>query len=270
MVLLCSKLGISRSGYYAWLNRARSALSVENERLLCQIKSIHTESRDTYGSPRVHAELRKQGYLVNRKRVARLMRDNDIVSKMRRKFKPRNRYYEHYRGTGNLLLKQGATTKQNQVWVGDMTFIRVNGVWSYLAVVMDQHTRRVLGWSFARRRSTTLAEEAIEMAVRVSKPAPETIFHSDQGIEYASNSFRETLNQYGITPSMSRKGCCWDNAHMESFFHTLKTEMVYFRKFNRIEEATAYIMDYINFYNSQRIHSSLGYQTPDEYVKLAA
>lgn len=268
--LLCRKLGVSRCGYYAWLNRPVSERQKENKELLGEIKSIFDASRNTYGSPRIHATLKRRGYEYNKKRIARLMRENAIVAKMAEKFKPRNRTYEHYRGTPNLLRKQAFPTARNQVWVGDMTYLRVNGCWTYLAVVMDLHTRKILGWSYARRRSVTLAEEALLMAIKTSKRIEKTIFHSDQGIEYASNGYRKTMMGHGIVPSMSRKGCCWDNAFMESFFHTLKTEMVYFHKFSSLEQAAAYIMDYITFYNEKRIHSGLNYTTPNDYYRIAA
>lgn len=267
---MCRKLGISRSGYYAWLNRSESVREKENSTLTCEIRAIHEASRRTYGSPRVHAELRERGYPYNRKRIARLMRKNGIVAKMSKRFKPRNRDYGHYRRTSNLLLERGATSAKNQVWVGDITYIRVGKRWSYLAVVMDLHTRKIIGWAFSSRRTVDLVREALLMASRTSPPSSKTIFHSDQGIEYAANDFRELLESLKLVSSMSRKGSCWDNAYVESFFHTLKTEMVYFHSFKKLEQALAYIMDYITFYNTERLHSGLDYNTPNQCDRLAA
>ena len=265
MAQLCRKLGVSRSGYYSWLSRPKSKRKVENESLVQEIKSIHKESRYLYGSPRVHAVLRKRGYHYNLKRIERLMRENDIVSRVTRKFKRKQRNYLFYNQAPNLLLERDAPTQKNEVWVGDVTFIRVNENWTYLAVVMDLYSRKVLGWAYGASKKSHLAKEALSMAVSNSPPSKETIFHSDQGIEYTSTLFQKQVREYGLTPSMSRKGHCWDNAFMESFFHTLKTEMVYFQKFSNIVQATSYIMDYITFYNHYRIHSSLNYDTPQEY-----
>ena len=267
---MCSKLGVSRSGYYAFVKRPRSKRCIENEALVERIRTIHEGSRRTYGSPRVHAKLRLEGCFYNKKRVATLMRLNDIVAKMTKKFKVQNRDYEVHRCFPNLLLKRNPTTSSNQVWVGDMTYVRVNGVMCNLAIVMDLHTRKILGWSFAKQRGATLAVEAMQMAIKSQDSTKGVIFHSDQGTDYASHAHRDLLLAHGMTPSMSRSGCCWDNANMESFFHTLKTEMIYFQNFKRMHDAAAYIMDYITFYNSKRIHSSLNYLTPNEYCKLAA
>lgn len=269
--LLCRKLGVSRSGYYAWLNRKPSERAKANKVLLDQIRTIHVKSRRTYGSPRVHAELTSRGELCSVNRVARIMRENGVMAKMAARFKPRNRHYEHYRGTPNRLLEHPPVASQNQVWVGDLTYIRVNRHWIYLAVVMDLYTRKIIGWSIGDKRIPELPIEALKMAVSLEQyPKGRTIFHSDQGIEYAANRYRHFALDAGLNLSMSRKGCCWDNAFMESFFHSLKTEMVYFEKFTSIEKATAYIMDYISFYNGKRLHSGIGYVSPNTFETRAA
>lgn len=199
------------------------------------------------------------------------MRDNGVIARMAKRFKPRNRHYEHYRGTPNRLLDQPPVTARNQVWVGDLTYIRVNRHWAYLAVVMDLYTRKIIGWAFGDNRTPELAMEALNMAISLQRvDNGGTIFHSDQGIEYAANRYRRFACDAGLCLSMSRKGCCWDNAFMESFFHSLKTEMVYFQKFKSIQEATSYMMDYISFYNGKRLHSGIGYVPPNTYEKLAA
>lgn len=270
MALLCRKLGVSRSGYYSWLRRPRCARAIENESLLEEIRAIFKAHRGLYGSPRIHAVLRARGYAYNRKRIERLMRKAKIVSRVTKKFKAKRRDYAHHYGTANLLLEQGVPRKKNRVWVGDVTYIRVNGSWTYLAVVMDLCTRKIIGWAYSRSRDVQNIKDALEMAVNCSPPKSRTIFHSDQGTEYATSNYRNTLLSYGITQSMSRKGHCWDNAWMESFFHSLKTEMIYLQKFSNFVEATAYIMDYITFYNHKRIHSSLNYSTPQEYHRAVA
>ena len=180
--------------------------------------------------------------------------------------------------TGTILLKivkiycsiVALFTSKNEVWVGDITFIKVNKEWSYLSVVMDLHTRKIIGWTFEKKRSADMVSESLIMAANDNRYTSSTIFHSDQGSEYASRKYIKELDDRNIQASMSRKGHCWDNAYMESFFHSLKTEMIYFNHFKTLEEATAYIIDYIYFYNHERLHSGLGYQTPAEYERIVA
>ena len=238
--------------------------------LLAEIVRIHRESDQTYGSPRIHAELREKGYRCGRHRVARLMRENGIEAKMTRRFIAHPGRHEFYEGTGNQLLNRGPATTVNEVWVGDLTYIKTNQSWIYLATVMDLYSRRIIGWSASKTRTSSLAKDAVQMAIAQRKPKPGILFHSDQGIEYAAHSFRALLDSHGIQRSMSRQGNCYDNAYAESFFHSLKTEMVYFKRFLSRAEAVAHIMDYISFYNTKRRHSSLGYQSPADYEKLAA
>ncbi len=270
MAALCRKLGVSRSGFYARKRRPRSQRQRENEVLLAEMVQIHRESRQTYGSPRIHAELKERGYRCGRHRVARLMRENGIEAKMRRRFIANPGRHEFYEGTGNQLLARGPVSLVNEVWVGDLTYIKTHRSWIYLATVMDLYSRRIIGWSVSKRRTSSLAKDAVQMALQHRKPKPGTLFHSDQGIEYAAHSFRALLDSHGIRRSMSRQGNCYDNAYAESFFHSLKTEMVYFSRFRSGAEAVAHIMDYISFYNTKRRHSSLGYQSPVDYEKLAA
>lgn len=270
MAALCRKLGVSRSGYYVWRDREDSQRKMDDQRLLKEMVRIFKASRETYGYPRVHAALKAQGIVCGRHRVARIMRENSLKARMARRFKY-HRHREHlFAGTTNLLLNRPPANAPNQVWVGDVSYIRVRRKWSYIGIVMDHYTRKVIGWSFSERHDAALAREALLMAVQSSPPSPQTIFHSDQGSEYASKEYRMTLEEAGLRVSMSRKGHCWDNAHMESFFGSLKTEMVYFQKFTRLEEAVAYITDYIRFYNCQRLHSSLGYRSPTEFEVIAA
>lgn len=198
------------------------------------------------------------------------MRRNDIVAKMTRKFKRKGWDYESARCFSNALLKKKETTGSNQVWVGDVTYIRVNGSWTYLAAVMDLHTRKILGWSYAIRNGAPLTTEALQMAIKNVSSTKGIIFHTDQGSDYANKAHPQVLCDNGMIPSMSRRGHCWDNANMESFFHTLKTEMIYFHKFKSLHEVASYLMDYITFYNHKRLHSSLNYLPPSEFDKLAA
>ncbi len=270
MAALCRKLGVSRAGYYAWRVRQDSQRRMDDRKLLEEILEIFKTSRETYGYPRIHAALKSRHIVCGKHRVARIMRENGLKARMARRFK----YHRHrdylFAGTPNLLLNQPPASARNQVWVGDVSYIRVRGKWSYIGIVLDHYTRKVIGWSFSERHDAALVREALLMAVRTNPPDHQTIFHSDQGSEYVSKEYRATLEEAGLRVSMSRKGHCWDNAHMESFFGSLKTEMVYFRRFKHLEEAVAYITDYIRFYNCERLHSSLGYRSPTEFEVMAA
>ena len=261
---------VTPGGYHAWLKRNKSQHSIDDALLLEHIIKTHKANREVYGYPRIHQALIAQGIKCGRNRIARLMRVNGIVAKMARRFKRHKHKHEHYRSTTNLLLDREPTSARNQVWVGDVTFIRVAGKWSYLSTVMDRHTREIIGWSFSKNNDTQLVKESLLMASSSNENTPQTIFHTDQGSNYLSKEFRRILNEQNLLISTSRRGHCWDNAFMESFYHSLKTEMVYFMKFRYLAEAIAHIMDYISFYNHKRLHSSLGYITPFQMAKLAA
>lgn len=220
--------------------------------------------------PRVHAKLRQEGFACGKHRVARLMRENDIRGKKFRRYKKHRPQHHIADNSTNLLRKREPVTSVNQVWVGDITFIRVADEWNYLSVVMDLYSRKIIGWSFAKQRSAKLVTEVVYKALKNNTPTSETICHTDQGCEYSSHLYQDTLKDNGLKMSMSRKGHCWDNANMESFFHSLKTEMVYFNKFKTLEEAKSYIIDYMCFYNNERIHSGINYLTPVLCEKQAA
>ncbi len=269
MAVLCRKLGVSRGGYYAWLNRQASQRQSSNEALLEKIVSIHKASRETYGYPRVHAQLKRLGVGCGRHRVARLMRTHGIKAKGARRFRRHSHRHHLFHDTKNLLLNRAPLSAANQVWVGDVTYIRIGKDWQYLSTVLDLYTRKVIGWHFSTERNTALVSEALYMAVEDYTPTHETIFHSDQGIEYVNKAYRELLKEKGLKASISRKGHCWDNAVMESCFNTRKGEMVYFKQLQSNTQAMAFIMDYMYFYNHERLHSSLNYQTPNE-MELAA
>jgi len=267
---MCRKLCVTRAGYYAWKTRQKSQRQCENERLLKKIVDIHKTSRETYGYPRVHAALKRQGEHCSRNRVARLMRNYGLQAKMTKRFKPHRHRHHLVLEPRNLLLDRGPVTQANEVWVCDVTYIRVGKNWNYLCTIMDLYTRKIIGWQFARSLDATVAREALLMALEENKPKAGAIFHTDRGPEFGNKALKYELDKHQLLVSKSRKGCCWDNANKESFYHTLKTEMVYFHNFKRLEEATAYIMDYIRFYNQDRLHSSLNYQSPNEYeLKVA-
>ena len=259
---MCNKLGVSPGGYYAWLKRKKSQRCVDNEALLVEIKRIHQASHERYGYPRIHARLNQEGIRCGKHRVARIMRQNNIIGLKAKRF--RNHKYKHHIASNshNLLLDRPPETSINQVWVGDITFIRVNKESTYLSVVMDRYSRKIIGWTFQKHRGAEFVAESLIMAANSQAHTCDTIFHSDQGSEYASKIHTALLRELNIKMSMSRKGHCWDNAHMESFFHSLKTEMVYFHEFKTLEEAMSYIIDYIYFYNNERIHSGINYLTP--------
>jgi len=238
--------------------------------LLKHILKAHKESRELYGYPRIHQALLSQGIKCGRNRIARLMRENGIVAQMARRFKRHKHKHKLFRSSTNLLLDREPTNAKNQVWVGDVTFIRVGKKWTYLSTVMDRHTREIIGWSFSKSNDAQLVKESLLMATASNRNSADTIFHSDQGASYASKVFRNALVEFNFRVSMSRKGHCWDNAFMESFYHSLKTEMVYFMKFKHLTEAISHIMDYIGFYNYKRIHSGIGYITPFQMGKLTS
>ena len=267
---MCRKLGVTRGGYYAWKQRAESPRRETNQVLLEKIVEIHRKSRETYGYPRVFDALRQRGETCGKHRVARLMRDNNVVAKMFRRFRKHSHQHHLLWEPRNLLLDRDPVTQPNEVWVCDVTYIRVGKHWNYLCTVMDLHTREIIGWHFSRQCNARLAKEAVLMALQDHNPGEGAIFHTDRGTEFSNKELNAVLDEHNLLVSKSRKGCCWDNANMESFYHTLKTEMVYFHHFRNLVEATAYIMDYLHFYNHDRLHSSLGYQSPINYQLQAA
>lgn len=233
------------------------------------IKQIFTESRDSYGSPRITEELRSQGLVCNKKRIAALMRKNGIAAKIYRKYKITTQSDHRRTVTENILSRRFKREGPNEVWTSDITYIRTEEGWLYLAVVMDVYSRKIIGWELDKRLGSDLVERAAKKALFDREVQRETIFHSDQGIQYTSESFRKLLRENGFIQSMSRRGNCYDNAVTERFFHTLKTELVNRRRYKSREEARRSIFEYIEiFYNRKRIHSSLGYLSPVEFEKM--
>lgn len=238
-------------------------------RLRAMIGAIHCHSRGCYGSPRVHAELQARGVRCGRRRVARLMREQGLVGRSKLVYRPNRSRRDLYGMLPNRLLGRDLPSSRDEHWVSDTTCFRVKGQWLHLAVVLDRYSRRVLGWAVGESRDAELSCAAMRMALNWRRPVSGTVFHSDQGIEYASAAFRALLGSAGMTQSMSRTGNPYDNAHMESFFKSLKAEVVQGRHFSTRSEAVAYLIDYFSFYNHERRHSSLGYLSPIAFEQLA-
>lgn len=228
-----------------------------------KIEDIHLGSRKTYGSPRIHAQLNGMGYPISRNRVERLMRKNGIRAKRKRRYRVTTNSNHDFYVAENRLKRNFTTEAKDRVWAGDITFIWTQQGWLYLAVVLDLFSRQVVGWAMSDAIDTQLTLNALEMALKRRRPSPGLIYHSDRGVQYACEQYRERMEENGILASMSRKGDCWDNAVVESFFHTLKTEYVEFEKFDSREDATHGIFEWIEvFYNRERLHSTNGYLSP--------
>lgn len=265
---MCRVLKASRSGYYQWRKGGTPQRQVRQRELLAKIKEIYEGSRRNYGSPRILRELRKAGIVVNHKTVEKLMKRNCIQAKRRNKFKATTNSKHNLPIAENLLNRNFRANKPNEAWVGDITYIATEEGWLYLAAWIDLCTRKVVGWSMASRMTADLVVDAFRMAVFRQKRQIPNIVHSDRGSQYASGDFRKELKKYGCKQSMSRKGDCWDNAVSESFFGTLKNELVHHEKYRAREEARLSIFDYIEmFYNKKRIHSYLNYVSPEEFEK---
>ena len=260
-------LRVSRSGYYAWRSRQPSKSQRDNEALLAQIKEVHVNSRRLYGSPRITAELQEQGLKCSKNRIARLMRDNYIRAEVRkRRFKRTTDSRHEYSLAANLLIGKSQT---EGVWVSDITFVPTSEGWLYVAAVMDVKHRRIIGLSMGDRLAQELTSNALRDALGRQSPTEGLIHHSDRGRQYASYAYQGLLREHGITPSMSRAGNCYDNAYMESFFGTLKTELVHGQRYRSRLEARLSIFEYVEvFYNRQRRHSALGYRSPEQHQKI--
>ena len=265
--VLCETLEVSPAGYYAWRGRPRSAQQQRQDTLLVEMRAIHTQFKARYGSPRMHKELVARGHACCVNTVARLMRDHGIVAKSARKFRVRTTDSNHDLPVAdNLLDRQFNPSVANEVWLADITYIPTREGWLYLAAVEDLYSRRVVGWAMAEHMESRLVVDALAMAVQRRLPDEGLLAHSDRGSQYASEHYQLLLARHGITCSMSRRADCWDNAPMESFFASLKKELVHDADFATRAEARAAIFEYIEvFYNGQRRHSSLGYVSPAEY-----
>jgi transposase InsO family protein len=262
---MCRVLKVSESGYYAWRKRRPSARATANAALVEQIRVVHTASRQIYGSPRVHAALRAQGIVCNRKRVARLMRDNGIRGCDRRRRPVTTQSGHSQTVAANLLAGDFSAEAPDRKWLGDISYVNTAEGFLYLASLEDVCSRRIVGWAMDEHMETALVERALHMALAQRKPAEGLLHHTDRGGQYASHAYRELLAEHQIEASMSRAGNCYDNAMKESFFATLKTECAVEPFPTRAAARTA-IFDYIEvFYNRQRLHSSLGYLSPADF-----
>ena len=238
--------------------------------LMSAIKEVHQGFRRAYGAPRIHKALRRQNLSCSVRRINRLMKELGIKASTTGLYAWRPGIYEFYSSSGNLLANADPVTRKGVQWAGDFTYIKTGKGWLYLAVVMDLYSRKVVGWSISRQRNAELTKSALRMALSRERVTSGCIFHSDQGIEYAAHEYRELVESAGMTRSMSRKGNPLDNAKVESFFHSLKSELIHQKLFKDPVEATAYLIEYILFYNKDRLHSSLDYHSPEEYEKSCA
>ncbi|MGI6684442.1 MAG: IS3 family transposase [Bacillota bacterium] len=266
---MCKVLGVSKSGYFKWLNRPKSDRQKQHEELSQKILQTHLEFKQRYGSVKITKTLNKQGVKVSGRTVSRIMTKNQWKSCTVKKYKATTNSKHQHPVSENVLDRQFKASKPNQLWVTDITYIPTNEGWLYLATVMDLYSRKIVGWAMDKTMTKELVISALKMAYKRQKPGEGVIHHSDRGVQYASSEYQKLLNQYKMIGSMSRKGNCYDNACIESFHGILKRELVYQTKFKTREEAKKSLFEYIEFfYNSKRIHSTLDYFTPNEFERM--
>jgi transposase InsO family protein len=263
---LCLHLEVSPSGYYAWQQRhdCPGPRALQDRALVQEIDQIHARSRQTYGSPRVVEELRSKGQRHGRNRIARLMKQQGLCGRQKRRYRVQTTDSNHDQPIApNRLAQAPKASAPNQLWVADITYIETEEGWLYLAAIMDLYSRKIVGWAMSQRIDTVLVLKALAMALLHRSPPANLLFHSDRGVQYASGDYRQALSQAGLIASMSRSGNCYDNAAMESFWSTLKMELVYRQSFATRQRARQVLFEYIEvFYNRQRLHSALGYASP--------
>lgn len=263
---LCRLLEVSPSGYYQWRQRAQSPRARANQQLLKQVRQLFAQNRQTYGSPRITRLLQRSHIRCSENRIARLMRLAGLKARDKRPFRPRTTDSRHRYGAAPNRLKTLRLSRLNQAWVADITYIQTGSRWVYLAAVMDLFSRRIVGWSLAYSLHAILVKEALQQALALRRPAAGLLHHSDRGIQYASSAFKALLATYQIVPSMSHPGHCYDNAAMESFWSTLKSELIHRTTFTDLPQAARAINDYIqNFYNPKRLHSALDFNSPVDF-----
>ncbi len=263
---MCRALKISKSGYYAWRDKPKSMCDLANEKLDHHIRTIYEQNKGRCGSPRITEALNEQGIACSENRVADRMRKNDIKAKTKKRYKVTTNSKHNHPIAPNLLNQDFTAQHPNQIWASDITYIWTREGWLYLAVILDLFSRRIVGWAMSNRLGQELVLNAFQQALWRRRPGDEIIFHSDQGVQYACTAFRNLLKEYKFIQSMSGRGNCYDNAVVESFFHTLKTELVYFETYHTREEARNNIFEYIEiYYNKIRLHSTLKYCSPVKF-----
>lgn len=265
---MCRVYDVTRAGYYAWRSRPESSRSRRNAQLKTQIEHVHRDSRGTYGSPRVYRALKRLGIQASENRVARLMRAHGIKARVARLRYTSPNLRRFFACIPNRQCDL-QLAHPDQVWVGDITYLKVGTIYRYLAVVMDKYSRRILSWAYGKKKDASLTLRALNRAVRRRRPPRGLIFHSDRGIEFAAGAFKERLAKLGLVQSMNRPGEMNDNVYIETFFHSMKSDIVHGVRFDQDREMEYEVRNYVPFYNNTRLHSSLGYVPPAAYERLA-